>query len=139
MQAKLQLVPIGQLAKFAGKKVRDAVACRHDSGPAPLYCAQQHCADTMSAQLSSVQTIHKHQKLLEPQPHDVKGVAEAAQCCFHGSDICSFPQPGLPCLAYYTCCCVQGCATSTVTASTLSIPFCQSHAQRAVHCALPTS
>ena len=28
MQAKLQLVPIGQLAKFAGKKVRGAVACR---------------------------------------------------------------------------------------------------------------
>ena len=27
MQAKLQLVPIGQLAKFAGKKVSGAVSC----------------------------------------------------------------------------------------------------------------
>ena len=28
MQAKLQLVPIGQLAKFAGKKVSGTVSCQ---------------------------------------------------------------------------------------------------------------
>ena len=35
MQAKLQLVPIGQLAKFAGKKVSEAVACQVTSAGVP--------------------------------------------------------------------------------------------------------
>ena len=49
MQAKLQLVPIGQLGKFAGKKVRGAAAGMHCLLPCPRFCPLLHSSTCSAA------------------------------------------------------------------------------------------
>lgn len=111
MQAKLQLVPIGQLGKFAGKKVRGAAAGMHCLLPCPRFCPLLHCAWQSSFQEDQPAGLDRWQEAAyahrtQATSNTWKGLQRPPHAASPAVVPAPLHQTGWPCLVHYMCCSV---------------------------------